>query len=508
MRTTVHLWQNDGWLWPLLFWLVLPVGFVAVALWANQSLWDTPAFLHMDEQVTVLQMLDAYASEGVADFVWKVWGGYDHRYGRLHWATHVVVGWVPYQLLGAGGAILSARLLSAVALLAASLLICKVLVPDARWRVPVLGVLLAAQTTAYYATMPKPEPLQLLALTLWFAALLRGRGPWQWAWAGVAVGLKVSAVPIVGVVAGLWLLSQWPRRAKPDLRLWARRLLWAFLGFVVAAPGFLGHPIKWVLLQARAAAHGPSAHRVYANDWLAWIADGGYLPHAALAVVWAALCAEAVLWVAKHWRQGAPTLRLPAAVLAAGVLSGALIVVGVHRLWTFYLHPALFLAVPALVGLWLQMPARRSALRNALLGLMLGGMLWTGVRSSGPLYAQQAQRHSAATHQRQLARWHHANRALDSLQVAAPGQLPATVYYNPNLYIPQVKSPWVAKPYWGAFKHWGERPAVVLCRQADLAQFQALASHLADGLGRCGAPPCYRLQPIAADSLAILVQIP
>jgi hypothetical protein len=151
---------------------------------------------------------------------------------------------------------------------------------------------------------------------------------------------------------------------------------------------------------------------------------------------------------------------------------------------------------------------RLPVLRTVLLGLLLGGMLWTGVRSSGSLYAKQAQRHSAATHRLQLARWQHANRTLDTLQAAAPDHLPATVYYNPNLYIPQVQSPWLAKPYWGAFKHWGERPVAILCRHADLAQVQYLARHLADSLGQCGAPPCYRLQPIAADSLAILVQIP
>ena len=133
---------------------------------ANMDLASGRFALFMDERITFDGVKNILHPEGVKSFILSVVDGGDHRYGRSLWNSIAIFAAVPERLFGDLGQIVSARLLQYFLIVASIVVITFGILRSWLLRFVLITALLSVPFTAYYSTMPKPEPLQLFFLAL------------------------------------------------------------------------------------------------------------------------------------------------------------------------------------------------------------------------------------------------------------------------------------------------------------------------------------------------------
>lgn len=405
-------------------WLLL-AGYLLLALWANSDSLNT-AWLHVDERVTYDGLVRIYESNSVTELAVNMLHGDDHRYGRLHWCSHAVLSAPAWWLGGPEALVLSIRMWEALLLAATYWLLALALIRSAIWRWGLLFVLIALSTTPYYTYMPKPEPLMLfcVALMLWLLQRYPGR-LWPCLLGGMAIGLKINALPLIALLVAGSLL--WPRPTFPILlRKAAKACLWVVGGFALAEPAALPYFRTWLAMIARMTEHGADNANIGPADWMSWMAQG-YFPGWVYMCCWL-LALLALLYLGYRHRQPA----LPVAL--AGLLGLIAIVVGVDRVWAFYLHPGMVLLLAgamALAAMLFRHAPRISLLWTALTLCAAAYML---VWQSIPTYAALAHRSSSPDHNKHMAQLNVMRRYEKDLK---PGRL---IVIEGNLYMPNTRS--------------------------------------------------------------------
>ena len=108
-----------------------------------------------------------------AQFLYLLIDGSDHRYGRLFWNINAILGYLPENIYGAMGQIYSGRMSSAFFLIISYIIFTITFFKSWFFRLISIITLLAMPYTIYYMSMPKPEPLQLFTLSLFFYFFLK-----------------------------------------------------------------------------------------------------------------------------------------------------------------------------------------------------------------------------------------------------------------------------------------------------------------------------------------------
>lgn len=378
-----------------------------LATQANLDLADGRHVLFMDERITF---------DGVKAILhapdWRTWfdavvDGRDHRYGRSLWNAIAPAAWLPEHLWGEKGQIVAGRMVQLAWLMAACAVFSFGLLKNGGLRLAMLAAMMGMPFAAYYMTMPKPEPQQLFWLALFF--MMHTRRPQdarQWLWMGLALGTKISTLPIVLVCAAAARLARSTSATAAQDQAWRLGswrlgpLFFLMLGLGLAVPLLLptialatvswhgiqrirpaffsigaprwglmlliglvdllvnGHWIrKWYHSTLRNTAHGADSAQINALSWLdyafnqwlgvpAWLGAGLLL--SALALIAMRL---QTLWQ----RQGARCLTHPwstgALMLVSGMALNGAVFVGTHRLWGFYLVPGTVLTIAGLLRL-------------------------------------------------------------------------------------------------------------------------------------------------------------
>jgi len=198
--------------------LVLIASALLVALYfttkANLNLAQDPYFLPGDERITFDGVKELLHPESFLAFIDTIIDGrnnpYPHIYGRILWNISAIFSFLPEKFWGVSGQIIATRFTHAIIqLLAYGLLVFTFI---RSWILRGLAILLlvALPYTAYFATMPKPEPIQLLCLALFLAFSARNqfRFGYYWVFLGLAFGAKISALTLLPLFIGLGLLGQ------------------------------------------------------------------------------------------------------------------------------------------------------------------------------------------------------------------------------------------------------------------------------------------------------------
>ena len=396
----------------LLLFTVLVAFYIVLAADANADLTVGRFALFMDERITFDGVKNILHPEGLKHFAWSIVDGGDQRYGRSLWNAMAVFSFLPERLFGEPGQIFAGRMTGVIVLLSAFILFSVTFVKRWSLRFLLLASLLAMPYTDYYMSMPKPEPLQMLFLSLFLYFFrkndMRLRGSY-WLFLGLAFGTKISTLPVVcvfGVAASLkYLPGRDPGKYVSDLLVAVGFFLtglacavpillpgialyvivfMAIDWLLVRIPAIHGWVVRLILVAVLFAANISALFLECARSGLAvWVVStflntGHGADHASVGfaswvdfllhrwmvapVAVTGIVLVVVLALAAHSTrtlftgglvQGCQTgTALPLVIMAAGLILNLAIFTAVHRLWGFYLFPGTVLLLVGLFALF------------------------------------------------------------------------------------------------------------------------------------------------------------
>jgi len=187
-----------------------------------------------DELYSVREVYQILNSSSLKNFTLNIIAGNGYAYGRFMYMLDSLFACIPYWLFGLKGLIFSVRLAHTCYLILGFHLIIRLFISNWVYRLLCLGIFLVFPFTNYFAAMPKPEPLQLLLLGIFFNIKDKN---WAWIFLGLALGSKVSL--LFGVFF-LLVFSLWQcKKNSLQLFYWAKTFGYFLLGLCIAIPGLV-----------------------------------------------------------------------------------------------------------------------------------------------------------------------------------------------------------------------------------------------------------------------------
>lgn len=511
---------------------VVAVLWLTLVVRANADLLHGRHVLFMDERITYDEVKTILLPQSARSFLFDVLDGGDHRYGRLYYSITAVFAFPALTLFGPAGFIFAGRMLQASFLLLAWGLTARFLLLSSTSRLLFLIGVISLPGSAYYSTMPKPEPLQILALTIFFilASKRSFKGGPYWVFLGIAFGLKISALPIVIVFfASLILVGAFSEKYRPKeiFHSGIHALLFMFSGWALTVPivaptvlaaymtllsivHFASRPTRQGLLAmigiiAIAAMVAERNWRSF-NRWLDWtfrntshgadrsdITPLSWLDYASalflgefrlfLLPVLLTLVVSIVGFVLMsltRFKMSRRSLTFPLSILLSGTACWLSIFANTKRLWHFYLFPGawiLLLGFLLLLDLaYVQCRTRpcddsKRALRTTSL------LRWVtlGVVALLPLiWAPNTVRELSALSERSAEPGF--LKELDSYDIftnfvrgaAATSSSLLRVSISPENMVPESDASVAYKEYWSGVVPWQEEPDIVILSSWDL----------------------------------------
>ena len=510
---------------------ILFAGYLYLSWLANNDLAEGRYSLFMDEWVSFDNIRPILHADHFVDFI-KALIGHDQRYGRTLYYLSAIVAALPEALAGPTGQIIATRMFVTLTLVGALAVLSFGLVRN--WLLSLLCFvsLMSLPFVDYFATLPKPEPLQLLFLAIFLVAFFayQRRVGWPWLFFGLAFGAKISVVVIGPALALIAALARSGEGGKADA---ARSMGYFVLGWIASVPVLLKgvdgirRYLNGTFLNTGHGADSPDINLIawldYAGRFLS-IPKWHTLVFYGLLLTLTGLAAVVLLRneFKDHQRTGwldqlASVLRADQAagvlIAACGLIMLASVMLGVHRIWGHYLFPGMALLV---TGFFI------SADRLSRRGPVLASVAWlavVGLVTSTPFmlhnrtlgFERLAQRTSNDVYIRKKAEYD----ALIGLLVDANARLDrrVMVFLEPRMFTPDNRKEWRIDSFYGAFRSWDSaRDFVILYREhmeppplndrsktaiEKAAALDGFRRHtLQEGAMRCAEKPCYRVREL------------
>jgi len=492
---------------------VLVVCFLVTALLANTDLMEGRHALFMDERISFDESFQIASASNLKSILRAFFEG-DQRYGRSFFYLTGFFSWLPYRLFGEPGLIIAGRMFQALLLLGAYLLFIFSFIYQPLLRLLAFVSLVSLPFTPYFATMPKPEPLQLMLLAVFFFIWKQKNEirPWTFLLVGFAFGTKISLAIGVFVLGAVALIS-WRPKGTLDKLLPAG--LWFCLGWVLAVPILLqGRFTEYLGATFLNTSHGADNKMVGSWQWLQLI-NKEYLPIAPASGLLIFYFAFSVFSKLKRSKSEVSS------ELGLALMSLALslpIIFKVQRLWGFYLHNGFVLF---LVGVFAFISEDWFAKKNRHWNyLVLVLMLWLAVIQV-PRRAFEfrvlAERTQTEDHRKRAQEY---GEVISYLKALGHERKRLTVYYDPGLYIPSSNEHWLINPVWGYFQDWSQGADIVVA-SSNCVPFKGLdldpanvsygslqrarelyQKHLSQN-GSCILKPCYEIAKKVGEDVII-----
>ena len=496
-------------------WLCIAATTVLISLWlaavvrANLDLSAGRFALYMDEGLVFDGIERILHPESLRTFFYAVTDGGDQRYGRILWNLTALTGFLPDRIWGQQGLIVAERVTQALLLLLAAILLTMTHLRRWSFRLLLLLLLLVVPYAAYYATMPKPEPLELafIAAFLW-AHGRRGYGLGvHWLLLGLAFGAKIAVLPLVLVLAldsiwretdsgtlsfkrvgqtmvsfGLGLGLAVPTLLLPigiavaillllqsllPLSNWIAQIA-LFLAALCAGSYFGRHKINdWLDWTFRNTSHPSDQASINAYSWVRYLFENwmiGPLPINLLVAI--SVGALFLLAILSNWdvKQFTRPLARPLILVVGGLAMLAAIFVSSHRLWGFYLMPGMFLLLTGAVALSEQSipvgtaPSASDRVRQLFAFASCAAMAILAVCWWAPEHARTLDSLSRRTddpvYRQQYTAYKDMIAAGTSYARSRGRQISMVV--DPSLFLP-MDTPWYkVSVFWGPYKSWTE----------------------------------------------------
>ncbi|MHA8095443.1 hypothetical protein ACMH5Q_11165 [Aquirufa lenticrescens] len=304
----------------------------------------------MDEQISFDEVYRIINSKSLKEFFRNIILG-DQRYGRIIYVIYSAFSFFTFNIFGETGLIVTNRFLGFLFIIIAYLVLIKTFIKNEILSVFTFIVLLSIPSTAYYSTMPKPEPLLILLLSLFVFFYVKksfqfGR---SFILLGLAFGCKVSLLPTVLIVflfsLSLLIINS---RNKIDCIFFFKKLgisiFYFLLGLFIAVPilALSVIDIKYLKIYLYstilASGHGADDLNVNILSWVLNISNLWFNAPNWLTLIVFILSAVCIFLAFKStFEFGGSFCKLLILFLFFSSLIFPIILI-VKRVWYFYLH--------------------------------------------------------------------------------------------------------------------------------------------------------------------------
>ncbi len=467
--------------------VVLSSYFLFYAIQANTDLSDGRYALFMDEQISFDGVKKILHPGNFKTFLDNVLDGNDHRYGRILWNASALFSFIPEFFFDEKGQIIATRMLHTLVLMSSYFILAAAFARTWLFRSVIFLGLLSIPTTYYFFTMPKPEPLQLLFISIFLIRAKKNEfrlGPY-WFFMGMAFGCKISALLLIlyfGFIA--FFQDRKILFTQSYLKKFAKTSALTIAGFLAAEPMFLQSfnsrtittYVKWTFLNT---GHGSDDLTV---NWLTWLK---YIfgKYTTVPETWSltALIIIAMLSlffiISKAHKERSIALdeknsdNISFVLMVAGLALLLPIIIKVHRLWPMYLHNGAALFITGLVSC-AEFNILTRLKDNSVVSrifLALSSAIVTIIVLSSVTYLLPDSEVSLMGHAARSKSKHHIEKSteykyiisfLDSLHERSGQRFRA--FYDPNLYLPNSNEKYEIVRFWGPFLDWEKAFEVVI----------------------------------------------
>ena len=506
-------------------WLPI-VAFIVVSAFANSDLTVGRFALFMDERITFDGVRAILKAESFADFVYAIGDGGDNRYGRILWYSMAIVSWLPELVFGAPGQIIASRMFQSVLLGAAIALLAFGLFRTTLARLTFASIALLIPFTSYYSSMPKPEPLQMLLLALFFFVAFRKETRkffgWHWILLGLAFGAKISTLPAIAVIL---LVSLMTVREKSSAKVKFQSALYFIAGLGIAVPtlalpagliavagfvyqkldsgkfshtnyvltllalvgsialGFQAQLSFWIAQTFLNTGHGADQESINFFSWIQyllfeWLSQSPWLS-IPLAISWGIF----IVLVASTFRRGSFSIKNPELpgllVFATGTALSISIMLTAQRLWGMYLFPGFLLQLAGIFALIdssrfhkFNLLGRPSWLSKLTAGLVVLATFFVTAFSWLPSeltkYSELTSRTQSSSYKADYESYLELEDFLNNHRKDNDQKM--VVLVSPGLFHRESDNRYEVFEFFGPYSYWSERPDVLVLSQANTPQ--------------------------------------
>ena len=496
--------------------------YVPLTISANSDLSAGRFVLFMDERITFDGVKRILHPDGLAQFLDSVLNGGDHRYGRSLWNSIAIFSAIPERLFGDSGQIVAARMLQVGLIFTSYCIFAFGILRSWFLRLTLLVVMLTIPFSDYYMTMPKPEPLQILFLTIFSYFFIKRSAAFSsyWIFIGLAFGTKISTLPALLV----FILVSIVARSNNDLFPICRKPLINaamafFLGLAIAVPilftplllvigGYfafdwgsrkfsLGKASRtlivvggifviflasrknikvWISNTFLNVTHGADQASINGLSWLnyffeVWLLAPYEIGLLFLIVIFLYLTFYAVqIFKSKPFSFDQNVAAFT--IVASGLALNVAIMIGAKRLWGFYLYPGMVMILVGTIilielGISNSLKTKKESLiiANRIAGyfvaiyiLGISALYWAPHVIGG---LEGASRRSKTNdYNLQYSSYVKFTNFLDSYKGAEGGRL--HVMFNPSLFLPQSNDKFIIEEFWGPYAQWRSDADIII----------------------------------------------
>ena len=346
-----------------------------------------------DEYIAVKEVYSILHPVSFKHFIMAVISGNALYYGRIMFYLDALFAFLPFKIWGVTGMVLTVRMVHALFLLAAILLLSKTFLKGSLQKALFFTGTFCLYYTMYFIMMPKPEPHQLFFLAL-FLNRFKHAG-WAFGfhffWMGIAYGLKFNMLLLLPLVFIIPLIREGSFKLMSNFPSGLKSFVFLLTGIVVAIPCLILTPVRPVFLKAYLHETFGGTVKAYdnaaltANDWLMSGLGGSYLGH----WIWAypfIILVIAVLFISIRRAVKERDFSIPV-LLLSGLMLTVVIVLNTKRLWPHYLWTGYVLMLLGLVAATnAEYKLAGSRIVKFVLLIFLGSAVFFYLKRDLPLY--------------------------------------------------------------------------------------------------------------------------
>ena len=523
-----------------LFTILISAIYIFTASNANLDLSDGRYMLGMDELITFDSVQNILKSGSLIN-IFSGRTPVDGRYGSTLYYSSAIAA-LPAHIIGdVSLKIFMIRMLQTLTLLSTYILISFLFLRNRLLSVALLITLITLPTTAYFAHVPKPEPIQLLFLTLflYYFLIKRISFGWNWLFLGLAFGTKITIIVIVPVIM-LFAFFRNGNSVKLLEIVWGscKSVLFFIFGWLFANPTILWRGFDpYLSVTFHNTTHGADDPEINVISWIMYIINDWLVAPVIINILFSVTIFSIIIVTLFKIFQKYSEQKISVFfsqeldgifISILGMVMVAAIMFNVQRLWGFYLHIGFILIILGCYRVLDAYSSREAGLSsnglNAIL-ISLTLIIPFSTLKSLTLYEQMSKRSLSPQMQLNAVALSELKSYLSTIEEVEPKYI--KIGYDPYLFLPDDTANHQFIRFWSGLDRLdleagydiivsqcisvnGDRPNWE--RITTISEcFPKLRDHIKkhiDKPGTCTAQPCYKLRQLGnAEHVMVLEKL-
>lgn len=357
-----------------------------------------------DEYIAVKEVYSILHPVSFKHFVMAVISGNALYYGRIMFYVDALVAFIPFKIWGISGMIMAIRMFHVLCIAASIILLGLTFLESSKQKLIFYTATLCLYFTMYYIMMPKPEPLQLLVLTIF----LRQFKTSNWSFGrhfillGIAYGLKFNVLLMLPLVFVLPLIKHLKLDLKSNIKPGLFSMVYFIIGVIVAIPCLILSPIRPIFLRTylhetfEGTKKGYDDAQITFFDWMDSGLGGSYLGVGFLSYL---LLGFALFLLFENIKKSFKTQNFSSSILLIiGLTLTTIIMLKTKRLWPHYLWTGyIFLFLGVVASLPLNVSSIKNKIKYFLVLFMLLNTVFFYFKRELPIYLNLSQKEEIKT---------------------------------------------------------------------------------------------------------------